>query len=132
MAAHTDSLLDHMQPEARATRPRIPVLMTVALDQTYDYLVPDGLEPKPGDFVLVPFGPQSRIGVVWDKAVGDSGKEVAPEKLKSIAGARDVPPLPVILLRFAEWIARYTRAPLGMVGRRAPRHRCRGGRPYAC
>jgi primosomal protein N' (replication factor Y) len=117
MAAHTDSLLDHMQPEARATRPRIPVLMTVALDQTYDYLVPDGLEPKPGDFVLVPFGPQSRIGVVWDKAVGDSGKEVAPEKLKSIAGALDVPPLPVISLRFAEWIARYTLAPLGMVVR---------------
>jgi primosomal protein N' (replication factor Y) (superfamily II helicase) len=117
MAAQTDSLLDQMEPEARVSRPRIPVLMTVALDQTYDYLVPDGLEPQPGAFVLVPFGPQSRIGVVWDRAVGETGKEVKPEKLKSIAGMLDVPPLPVISLRFAEWIARYTLSPLGMVVR---------------
>ena len=50
---------------------RRPSCSTVALDQTYDYLVPDGLELEPGCFVLVPFGPQSRIGVVWDNPVGE-------------------------------------------------------------
>ena len=46
------------------------------------------LELEPGTFVLVPFGPQSRIGVVWDCAVGDTGKAVDPKKLKTIAARR--------------------------------------------
>lgn len=94
-----------------------PVLLPVALDQTYDYVVPEGLEIAPGSFVLVPFGPQSRIGVVWDQALGQSGKPIEPKKLKAIAQLLDVPPLPVASLRFAEWIAKYTLAPLGMVVR---------------
>lgn len=94
----------------------MPVLLPVALDQTYDYLVADGPAVHPGDFVLVPFGPQKRIGIVWDKEVG-AGKPVDERKLKAIAGVLDVPGLPVISLRFAEWVARYTLSPLGMVVR---------------
>ena len=90
--------------------------MPVALDQTYDYLVPDGVEVQPGAFVLVPFGPQSRIGIVWDEPRGVQ-KPLDPKKLKAITSRLDVPPLPVISLRFAEWIAKYTLAPLGMVSR---------------
>ena len=68
--------------------------------------------------MLVPFGPQTRIGVVWDAPVGEGGKPVADKKLKAItAPLADVPPLPAISLRFAEWVARYTLAPLGMVVR---------------
>ena len=37
--------------------------------------------------------------------------------MKAVAHRLDVPRLPVISLRFAEWIARYTLAPLGMVVR---------------
>ena len=96
---------------------RVPVLLPVALDQTYDYLNPDGLVLEPGCFVLVPFGPQTRIGIVWDKALGDSDKPVNPKKLKAITARLDVPPLPLISLRFAEWIAKYTLAPMGMVAR---------------
>lgn len=94
----------------------VPVLMPVALDQTYDYLVPDGLEVAPGSFVLVPFGPQSRVGIVWDEPRGVQ-KPVDPKKLKPVTTKLDAPPLPVISLRFAEWIAKYTLAPLGMVAR---------------
>jgi len=90
--------------------------MPVALDQTYDYLVPDGVEVPPGSFVLVPFGPQTRIGIVWDGQRGD-GKAVDPKKLKSLTSLIDAPPLPEISMRFAEWVARYTLAPLGMVAR---------------
>ena len=93
------------------------MLLPVALDQTYDYLVPEGLELPPGSFVLVPFGPQTRIGIVWDRVVGDTGKPVDERKLKRIAGLLDAPALPPLSLKFAEWIAKYTLAPLGMVAR---------------
>ena len=98
-------------------RPRVPVLLPVALDQTYDYVVPAGLEIEPGDFVVVPFGPQTRIGLVWDQPVGDQGKPVDEKKLKAIIERMDVPGLPATSLRFAEWVARYTLAQLGMVVR---------------
>ncbi len=102
--------------DAHARLRRVPVLLPVALDQTYDYLVPPGLEIEPGDFVHVPFGPQHRLGIVWDQPVGPE-KPVAEAKLKAIIQTIDVPRLPVISLRFAEWIARYTLSPLGMVAR---------------
>jgi primosomal protein N' (replication factor Y) (superfamily II helicase) len=117
MTARMDSLFEPLERGERRAALCAPVVLAVALDQTYDYLVPDGLELEPGAFVLVPFGPQSRIGVVWDRAIGDPGKAFDPKKLKGIAGVVDVPPLPLSSLRFAEWIARYTLAPLGMVVR---------------
>jgi primosomal protein N' (replication factor Y) len=116
MAFQLDSLLDQPAPQAR-TGAATPIVLAVALDKTYDYLVPDGLELEPGCFVLVPFGSQARIGVVWDAPVGEQGKPLPREKLKSIAARLDVPPLPTLSLRFAEWIARYTLTPLGMVVR---------------
>ncbi|MFV0367475.1 MAG: DEAD/DEAH box helicase, partial [Hyphomicrobiaceae bacterium] len=113
-----ESLLDQLgDDKPTALRVPVPVLLPVALDQTYDYFTPQaaGAEGiRPGAFVMVPFGPQRRIGVVWDKAVGE-GKPVNPAKMKTIECVLDVPALPEISLRFVEWIARYTLAPLGMV-----------------
>jgi primosomal protein N' (replication factor Y) len=99
--------------------PAVPVLLPVALDQTYDYLLPADGEAKPGAFVVVPFGPQTRIGLLWDRALGEAaGKAAADKKLKRITQVlADVPPLPTLSLRFAEWVARYTLTPLGMVAR---------------
>ena len=98
--------------------PRVPVVMPVALDQTYDYLLPPGIEAGPGSYVLVPFGPQTRIGVVWDGPAGDPGKLSPDKKLKAISEClTEIPPLPELSLRFAEWVARYTLTPLGMVVR---------------
>ena len=116
MAFQLDSLLDQPAPQARPVA-ATPIVLAVALDKTYDYLVPEGLELEPGCFVLVPFGSQARIGVVWDAPVGEQGKPLPREKLKCIAARLDVPPLPTLSLRFAEWIARYTLTPLGMVVR---------------
>jgi primosomal protein N' (replication factor Y) (superfamily II helicase) len=95
----------------------VPVLLPVALDQTYDYTVPADIELEAGAFVVVPFGPQTRVGVVWDSAVGGPGKPVDPKRLKPVVARMDVPPLPIASLRFAEWVARYTLGPLGMVVR---------------
>ena len=112
------SELEETAPRAALHKGRVPVLMPVALDQTYDYILPGDVKAAPGSFVLVPFGPQSRIGVVWDGAVGEGGKPVAEKKLKSITEAlHEVPPLPPVSLRFAEWVARYTLSHLGMVVR---------------
>ena len=109
------SLLELNDETCGALR-RLPVIIPVALDQSYDYLVPQAAEIEPGSFVLVPFGPQHRIGVVWDRALGPE-REVAASKLKPVMEVLDVPPLPAVSLRFAEWLARYTLAPLGMVVR---------------
>ena len=116
-AVTLDSLLDKMGGIAPAAGRRVPVLLPVALEQTYDYLVPEGLELEPGCFVVVPLGPQSRIGIVWDKALGETGKTIDPKKMRSVTERLDVPVLPVASMRLAEWIAKYSLAPLGMVVR---------------
>ncbi len=85
------------------------------LEAPYDYLVPAGVAVAPGDFVRVPLGSQERIGVVWQGALVDGRAAVAPEKLRSIIERIDAPPLPLISLEFAEWVARYTLSPPGMV-----------------
>jgi primosomal protein N' (replication factor Y) len=113
-----DSLLGINEKGEGAARTLVPVLMPGApLDQTYDYLVPPGLAIEPGAFVLVPFGPQTRVGVVWDGPLGGSDRPVDPKKMKTLTERLDVPPLPLTSLRFAEWIAGYTLSPLGMVVR---------------
>jgi primosomal protein N' (replication factor Y) len=111
----TDPLLDITTLSCGAPA-RVPVVLPVALDQTYDYLVPEGVAVEPGGCVVVPFGPQSRIGIVWDRPLGPA-KPVDPRKLKSIIAPLDLPALPETSLRLAEWVARYTLAPLGMVVR---------------
>ena len=97
----------------------VPVLLPVALDQTYHYLLPTDGAAAPGAFVVVPFGAQTRIGVVWDCPLGEAAGKAAPDKkLKRISQVLvEVPPLPSLSLRFAEWVARYTLTPLGMVAR---------------
>ena len=109
------SLLE-LNDEACGALRRLPVVIPVALDQSYDYLAPEKLDIQPGSFVLVPFGPQLRLGVVWDRVVGPE-RPVTASKLKPLLEVLDVPPLPTLSLRFAEWIARYTLSPLGMVVR---------------
>ncbi|MCB2079689.1 MAG: primosomal protein N', partial [Novosphingobium sp.] len=101
-------------PHARLRR--VPILLPVALDQTYDYLLPPGMDAAPGEFVHVPFGPQHRLGIVWDRPIGPE-KPIEEAKLKAVIQVLDVPRLPESTLRFAEWIARYTLAPIGMVAR---------------
>ncbi|MDX2289964.1 MAG: primosomal protein N' [Hyphomicrobiaceae bacterium] len=120
MATGLNSLLDLGDEAPADTTALVPVLLPVALDQTYDYRAPRSGSVTPGSFVVVPFGTTTRIGIVWDTAVGEPGKptrKVDPRRLKTITEVLDAPPLPLISLRFAEWVARYTLAPLGMVAR---------------
>jgi primosomal protein N' (replication factor Y) len=96
----------------------VPVLLPLALNRTYDYALDAGTTAAAGAFVLVSFGPQARIGIVWDAAFDGDDKPARDAKLKRISTVlADLPPLPAPCLRFAEWVARYTLSPLGMVGR---------------
>lgn len=94
---------------------RVPVVLPVALNMTYDYVLPEGMSAPAGSFVVVPFGPQERIGVVWNAPV--AATEVNPAKLKAVIDVINLPPLPDATLKFAQWLANYTLNPLGMVVR---------------
>jgi len=96
----------------------VDVLVPVALDHTYSYRVPEGIEVAPGDFVCVPLGPREYAGVVWGESSARPGLD---NRLKDIVGALDLPRLRPELRRFIDWAASYTLSPRGMVLRMALR-----------
>src|SRR4051812_19546307 len=93
--------------------PFIDVLVPVALDHTYSYKVPPGLELKPGDIVAVPLGAREVMGVVWaDDVTIRSGLH---NRMKDVEQKLDYPALKPELRTFVDWISEYTLSPRGMV-----------------
>src|SRR5580704_12739996 len=90
------------------------ILLPVAIDHSYSYLVPRGTIVAPGDFVEVPLGTRMTNGVVWEARSG-----VAGVNLKAIVSRLDIPPLAANLRKFIDWVARWTLSPRGMVLRMA-------------
>jgi len=88
------------------------VLLPRPFQGTFDYAVPDELDPQPGDIVLVPLNRREEVGVVWDAPAGPS---VADPKLKSVSAVLDTAPIPPALRRFIDWVAGYTLATPGEV-----------------
>ena len=66
------------------------VLLPLPLSGAYDYLVPEGMEVAAGDFVEVPLGSRSVLGVVW----GEAKDDVPRNKLKQIEAKIEMAPLP--------------------------------------
>ena len=81
----------------------VSVLLPLPLAGPYDYLVPEGLEFRDGDHVIVPLGGRMLTGVVWGAARGD----VDPRKLKPIEGHGLALPMAATMRRFVDWIAAY-------------------------
>lgn len=94
----------------------VPVLLPLPLKGPYDYVVGDALTLAPGDYVRVPLGGRVVLGVVWDGAPEGA---VPPDKLKEVIERIEAPPMPEVLRRFVEWVARYTVTPPGAVLRMA-------------
>ncbi len=90
---------------------QVGVLLPLPLGRTYTYAVPEDMDVTPGDFVVVPLGVRQVAGVVWNSAPD----EVPPEKLKSLIGPLDVPPMANVTRRFIEWVASYNMASTGAV-----------------
>ena len=91
---------------------RVPVMLPYPLPGPFDYRVPPGMDPQPGDVVLVPLNRREEVGVVWD---ADLDEGVPDGKLKALAGVIDTPPMRSALRRFVDWVASYTLAPPGEV-----------------
>ncbi|MGB2595827.1 MAG: primosomal protein N' [Pseudolabrys sp.] len=97
----------------------VDILVPVALDQTYSYRVPAGLELTPGDLVAVPLGARECMGVVW--AENPAPNPRLHNRLKDVDEKLDVPPLKAELRQFVDLVSSYTLASRGMVLRMALR-----------
>jgi primosomal protein N' (replication factor Y) len=97
----------------------VDVLVPVALDQSYSYRAPAGLDLKPGDIVRVPLGAREATGVVWADNV--TVRPGLHNRLKDVAEKLDVPPLRPELRQLVDWVAGYTLSSRGMVLRMALR-----------
>ena len=91
----------------------VDVLVPVALDQTYSYRVPRGMELKPGDVVCVPLGPREVVAVVWAENANPDPR--LHNRLKDVGEKLDVPPLKEELRSLVDWVANYTLSARGMV-----------------
>ncbi len=87
------------------------VLVPYPVDKAYDYIVPDGLNVRAGDYVCVPLGNREIAGVVWGEAAGD----VSSAKLKPILSKYDLEPMNATIRQFVDWVAGYTVSPKGSV-----------------
>jgi primosomal protein N' (replication factor Y) (superfamily II helicase) len=99
-------------PPVTATR-IVDVLVPVALNQTYSYRVPRGMELKAGDVVGVPLGPREVLAVVWAENANPDPR--LHNRLKDVSEKLDVPPLQGELRSLVDWVANYTLSPRGMV-----------------
>jgi primosomal protein N' (replication factor Y) len=97
----------------------VDILVPVALDQTYSYRVPAGLELAPGDVVAVSLGAREAIGVVW--ADNPTPNPRIHNRMKDVDGKLDVLPLKPELRQFVDWVSSYTLSSRGMVLRMALR-----------
>jgi len=96
----------------RAGRRRVPVLLPYPFPGPFDYAVPEGMDPAPGDVVLAPLNGREVVGVVWD-APGPAPATEA--KLKPLIAALDTAPMRPALRRLVDWMAAYTLSPPGEV-----------------
>jgi primosomal protein N' (replication factor Y) len=90
----------------------VPVLLPYPFPGPFDYLVSPGMDPRPGDVVVVPLNRREEVGVVWDSPADAS---VPDRKLKPVAGVIDTPPMRPALRKFVDWVASYTLSPPGEV-----------------
>src|ERR1700753_1686909 len=97
----------------------VDVLVPVALNHTYSYRVPRGLDLKAGDVVSVPLGSREVVGVVWAENARPDPR--LHNRLKDVGEKLDVPPLKPELRALIDWVANYTLSARGMALRMCPR-----------
>ncbi len=91
---------------------RVPVLLPYPFAAPFEYAVPEGLDPGPGDLVQVPLGRREVLGAIWE---GPAGKTIAEKRLRPLLARLPLPPLPLEMRRFIDWVAAYTLASPGEV-----------------
>ncbi|WP_375777995.1 primosomal protein N' [Bradyrhizobium sp. ma5] len=108
--------MDHStrpSPAPASTIRVVDVLVPVALNQTYSYRVPRGMELAPGDVICVPLGPREVVAVVWAENARPDPR--LHNRLKDVSEKLDVPPLRAELRQLVDWVSTYTLSARGMV-----------------
>src|ERR1700753_1011466 len=100
-------------PSAASSTRVVDVLAPVALDHTYSYRVPRGMELKPGDVVGVPLGAREVLAVVW--AENPNPDPRLHNRRKDVSEKLEVPPLKDELRSLVDWVSNYTLSARGMV-----------------
>lgn len=91
---------------------QVEVLLPKPFDHGFDYTVPADMPVQAGDYVRVPFGRQTLVGIVW----GEGKQDVPATKIKPISEVLShVPPMQAGMRKTIDWVSRYTLAPRGMV-----------------
>src|SRR5574340_325890 len=101
----------------------VRVALDVPLAKLFDYALPQELQTRVGDRVVVPFGARQRLGIV---AEIDAASEFPVDRMKTIVGVRDdAPPLPPDWLELMHFLSGYYQRPLGetMISALPPRLR---------
>jgi primosomal protein N' (replication factor Y) len=91
------------------------VALPLPLDIVFTYRVPDGVFPRTGSRVLVPFRRQRLVGIVTE--IHDRVPPVTPKNVLESFDETGAPALTADLLRLGKWISEYYLAPLGEVFR---------------
>ncbi len=116
MSRHKPILMDDNTRQtsvSAASTGIVDVLVPVALNQTYSYRVPRGMELKAGDVVGVPLGPREVLAVVWAENANPDPR--LHNRLKDVSEKLDVPPLKEELRSLVDWVSNYTLSARGMV-----------------
>src|ERR1700751_2321263 len=103
----------HQTSSSAASTRVVDVLVPVALNQTYSYRVPRGMELKAGDVVGVPLGPREVLAVVWAENANPDPR--LHNRLKDVSEKLDVPSLKGELRSLVDWVSNYTLSARGMV-----------------
>src|SRR6201986_395865 len=103
----------HQTSSAAASTRVVDVLVPVALNQTYSYRVPRGMELKAGDVVGVPLGPREVLAVVWAENANPDPR--LHNRLEDCSEKLAVPPLKPELRSLVDCVANYTLGARGMV-----------------
>lgn len=88
----------------------IGVLLPLPFDTPFDYMSEQ--EVQLGQYVTVPFGKETQIGIVYSL---QAPSELSADKIKKVLEYHNFPPLSDKMLQFIKWVAQYNMAPLGMV-----------------
>lgn len=93
----------------------ISILVPTPSPVPYTYALRDDQHAGPGSIVQVPLGPRQVSGLVVEDL--PDAKPVDPAKLRAVTQVFDCPPVTNDMLRFIDWVAKYTLSAPGMVAR---------------
>lgn len=88
------------------------VLLPLPFNDVFDYQTDDNITLALGQLVVVPFGREEMVGVIWKKG---QTAEIAPERIKNIKQILDLPKISKSLMSFITKTAEYNLATAGMV-----------------